>query len=100
MAWTAEDRRRYAPALQETLRQGMLSARLFLTLRRGRLRSCMRPRTRPNLAAGLDELRGSGPELRDELVAHCPYQVLPTPVRPVTSSRLSGTSQILAAASR
>jgi hypothetical protein len=24
MAWTAEDRRKYAPAIQEVLRQGML----------------------------------------------------------------------------
>jgi transposase len=31
MAWTAEDRRRYAPALQETLRQGML-VRLATTI--------------------------------------------------------------------
>ena len=31
MAWTAEDRRKYAPAIQEVLRQGML-VRLAVTI--------------------------------------------------------------------
>jgi len=31
MAWTAEDRRKYAPAIQEVLRQGML-VRLAATI--------------------------------------------------------------------
>ena len=33
MAWTAEDRRKYAPAIQEVLRQGML-VRLAATIDR------------------------------------------------------------------
>src|SRR5438477_90768 len=36
MAWTAEDRRKYAPAIQEVLRQGMIVAGLRLA--RGRRR--------------------------------------------------------------
>jgi hypothetical protein len=31
MTWTAEDRRKYAPAIQETVRQGMLQ--LFTRVR-------------------------------------------------------------------